>query len=48
MHNLFFQDTEGEPLRPGIISVLGGDLWRDDNPFQQILLGSLDKEAWPD
>jgi len=48
VHKLFFQDTEGEPLRPGITSVLGCDLWRDDNPFQQILLRSLPPEAWPE
>ena len=47
VQRLFFQDTEGEPLRPGITSVLGGDFWRDDNPFQQMLLNSLSPEAWP-
>jgi flavin-dependent dehydrogenase len=44
---LFFPRTQGEPLRPGITSVLGGDFWRDDNPFQQMLLNSLTPEAWP-
>jgi flavin-dependent dehydrogenase len=47
VHRLFFQDTEGAPLRPGITSVLGCDLWRDDNQFQQMLLRSLSPEAWP-
>jgi len=47
VHRLFFQRTDGEPLRPGITSVLGGDFWRDDNPFQQMLLNSLTPEAWP-
>jgi flavin-dependent dehydrogenase len=45
---LFFADTEGQPLRPAITSVLGGDLWRDDNTFQQMLLRSVAPEAWPD
>jgi len=44
---LFFQDTAGAPLRAGITSVLGGDFWRDDNPFQQMLLNSVDPQAWP-
>ena len=44
---LFFQDTEGAPLRAGITSVLGGDFWRDDNRFQEMLLRSLSPEAWP-
>jgi flavin-dependent dehydrogenase len=47
VHRLFFPSTDGEPLRPGITTVLGGDLWRDDNPFQQMLLNSLSPEAWP-
>jgi hypothetical protein len=47
VERLFFQETEGEPLRAGITSVLGADLWRDDNPFQQMLLNSLSSEAWP-
>jgi hypothetical protein len=48
VENLFFPKTEGAPLRPGITSLLGGDFWRDDNPFQQMLLRSVPKEAWPD
>jgi flavin-dependent dehydrogenase len=47
VQRLFFQPTQGEPLRPGITSVLGGDFWRDDNPFQRMLLNSLTPEAWP-
>ena len=47
VHRLFFQDTDGAPLRGGITSVLGGDFWRDDNQFQQMLLNSLSPEAWP-
>jgi flavin-dependent dehydrogenase len=48
VHKLLFQDTEGEPLRPEITSVLGCDLWRDDNAFQKMLLNSLSPEAWPE
>jgi flavin-dependent dehydrogenase len=40
VRNMFFAETTGEPYRPGLITVLGGDLWREDNPFQDILLRS--------
>jgi flavin-dependent dehydrogenase len=47
VERLFFPNTDGQPLRAGITSVLGADFWRDDNPFQQMLLNSLTPEAWP-
>ncbi len=47
VENLFFPSPEAAPLRPGITSLLGGDLWRDDNPFQQMILRSVPDEAWP-
>lgn len=47
VQRLFFPRTDGEPMRAGITSVLGGDFWRDDNRFQQMLLNSLSPEAWP-
>jgi flavin-dependent dehydrogenase len=47
VENLFFPSPETAPLRPGITSLLGGDLWRQDNPFQQMILRSLPDEAWP-
>lgn len=47
VQNLFFPETTGSPLRAGITSLLGGDFWRDDNPFQRMLLNSLTEEAWP-
>jgi len=47
VERLFFPETEGQPLRAGITSVLGADFFRDDNPFQQMLLNSLTTEAWP-
>ena len=25
-------------MRRGVMSVLAGDVWRDDNPFQELLL----------
>lgn len=34
---LFTPDTEGD-LRRGVISVLAADVWREDNPFQNMLL----------
>jgi flavin-dependent dehydrogenase len=30
----------GEDLRRGVMSVLAGDVWRDDNPFQDMLLSA--------
>ncbi|MES1208641.1 MAG: NAD(P)/FAD-dependent oxidoreductase [Pseudomonadota bacterium] len=44
---LFFADSRGQDLRAGITSVLAGDLWRDENPFQKILLGPGGPQAWP-
>ncbi len=46
VRRLFFVDTRGEELRSGITSVLAGDLWRAENPFQQTLLRSAGHEAW--
>ena len=48
VRRLFFVDTRGEALRSGITSVLAGDLWRKENPFQQTLLRSAGHEAWSD
>jgi flavin-dependent dehydrogenase len=44
---LFFADTKGQDLRPGITSVLAGDLWRSENAFQKILLGPGGPQGWP-
>lgn len=38
--NLFFSEDTEDELRRGFISVIAGDVWRDDNPFQQALLKS--------
>ncbi len=40
VRNLFFYDDPDPELRAGFISVLAGDVWRDDNKFQEMLLRS--------
>ncbi len=40
VQNLFFYDDPDPELRAGLISVLAGDLWREDNAFQNMLLRS--------
>lgn len=37
-NNMFLTDASGAPLREGVMSVLAGDVWRNDNPFQDLLL----------
>lgn len=39
-NNVFFGDSSDGNLRQGVISVLACDVWRYDNPFQNILLHS--------
>jgi len=34
------QNTQDQPLRRGIMSVLAGDVWREGNPFQDMLLAA--------
>lgn len=38
--NLFFGDVPDPQMRAGLISLLGGDVWRDDNLFQRAVLAS--------
>ncbi len=38
--NLFFNPSPPARMRAGVISVLAGDVWRDDNPFQDMLLAA--------
>ncbi len=38
--SVFLGDTDGMPMRAGVLSVLAGDVWRDDNPFQDQLLAA--------
>jgi flavin-dependent dehydrogenase len=40
LHGLFFAAEQDALLRKGVTSVLAGDVWRDDNPFQQKLMAS--------
>lgn len=37
---LFFTEEQDSELRKGLTSVLAGDVWRDDNPFQNMLWSS--------
>lgn len=41
LHGLFFASEQDALLRKGVTSVLAGDVWRDDNPFQQKLMASV-------
>ena len=38
--NMLFNAPEEGRFRAGVISVLAGDVYRDDNPFQDMLLRS--------
>jgi flavin-dependent dehydrogenase len=40
MDNLFMADASNPIYRAGLISVLAGDVWRTDNPFQDMLMAS--------
>ncbi len=40
LRDLFFAEEQDPLLRKGLTTVLAGDLWRDDNPFQEKLMGS--------
>lgn len=40
LHGLFFSAEQDPMLRKGLTSVLAGDVWRDDNPFQDKLMAS--------
>ncbi len=40
IHNLFFGGDPDPELRRGLISVLAGDIWRDDNRFLTLLMAS--------
>ncbi|MGC6488992.1 MAG: NAD(P)/FAD-dependent oxidoreductase [Planctomycetota bacterium] len=37
----------GEDLRRGVMSVLAGDVWRHDNPFQEMLLSARRRRGAP-
>lgn len=40
LHDLVFSKDQDPALRKGLTSVLAGDLWRTDNPFQNMLMSS--------
>lgn len=40
VEHFFLDAPSGDALVPGITSILAGDVWRDDNAFQQMLLSS--------
>lgn len=41
----FFLSSTGGVYRKGLITMLAGDVWRDDNPFQKSLLGRSRRRA---
>jgi flavin-dependent dehydrogenase len=45
--NIFLSDPPNSQHRRGVISVLSGDVWRDDNRFQAMLLGARRRGAQP-
>jgi flavin-dependent dehydrogenase len=47
VHNVFFAATPDPAIRSGIISLLAGDVWRDDNVFQHKLLASRRRRFEP-
>lgn len=40
VQGLFLADVDDVPGRAGVMSVLAGDVWRHDNPFQDMLLNA--------
>ena len=49
VQNLFFSQDPDPELFRGIVGLLAGDLWREDNPFQRMLLESRGRRSfrWP-
>jgi flavin-dependent dehydrogenase len=47
VQNIFFARHPEPALRQGLISTLAGDVWRDDNPFQKMLLASKRRRFEP-
>ena len=41
LDNLFLGTDPDPRMRAGLISMLAGDVWRDDNPFQELVLASV-------
>lgn len=42
---MFLGDARGMPLRNGVLTVLAGDVWRHDNPYQDLLLRARRRRA---
>ena len=47
VEHLFFAQEPDAELRAGLISILAGDVWRDDNRFQRSLLDSAKRRFDP-
>jgi flavin-dependent dehydrogenase len=47
VEHLFFAPAPDAELRAGLISILAGDVWRDDNRFQRLLLDSAKRRFDP-
>jgi flavin-dependent dehydrogenase len=47
VENLFFAKDPDPAMRAGLISILAGDVWRDDNRFQETLLRSARRRFDP-
>ncbi|MEC8651541.1 MAG: hypothetical protein VXY92_03185, partial [Planctomycetota bacterium] len=43
----FLGSDLGADLRRGVMSVLAGDVWRHDNPFQDMLLSARRRRGAP-
>jgi flavin-dependent dehydrogenase len=44
LDNVFFAGDPDPELRAGLISILAGDVWRDDNRFQKMMLAATRRE----
>ncbi len=47
IENIFFAKDPDPAIRRGLISTLAGDVWRDDNEFQKMLLSSKRRRFEP-
>ena len=50
MHVVWFWGKREDPdpaIKKGLISTLAGDVWRDDNEFQKMLLASKRRRFEP-
>lgn len=46
--NFIFGEIQDEAVERGVVSVLAGDVWRPDNPFQELLLRSRRQPNFPE